>query len=82
MRGAGSLAVFFRHYFMEKKERMPDIIRTRIAKIYAECTGVWAQYDVTDWERQRLEEWKNRDWLTPKQLGVLEQIEKKVFGEE
>lgn len=55
--------------------------RARIEKIEAECRGVWAQSGVTDWERQRLAEWKQRPALTPKQEDILQGIEKKVFGE-
>lgn len=53
----------------------------RIARIYAECSGVWGQSGVTSWERERLAEWKSRTSLTEKQEKVLAGIEKKVFGE-
>ena len=53
----------------------------RIEKIEDECSGVWAQSGITDWERQRLREWKARPFLTPKQEEILQGIERKVFGE-
>lgn len=52
----------------------------RIEKIEAECRGVWGQSGITAWERARLEEWKNRDSLTPKQEEILQRVEKKAFG--
>ncbi len=54
--------------------------RTRTEKIEDECRGVWAQSGVTDWERQRLREWKERNFLTEKQWEILQGIEQKVFG--
>lgn len=56
-------------------------IPERIARINAECSGVWASSGVTSWERARLEEWKNRTTLSAGQEKVLAQIEEKVFGE-
>jgi hypothetical protein len=53
----------------------------RIEKIEDECRGVWGQYGVTSWERERLAEWKARPALTEKQEEILQEIEKKVFGE-
>lgn len=53
----------------------------RIEKIEAECSGVWGQSGVTDWERQRLQEWKQRPALTEKQEEILQRVERKVFGE-
>ncbi len=57
-------------------------IAQRIARIYTECSGVWGQYGVTSWERDRLEEWKGRIALAHGQEKVLVEIEHKVFGEE
>ena len=57
-------------------------ITERIEKIEQECSGVWGQCGVTDWERQRLAEWKNKPALSPKQESVLAEIEERVFGEE
>lgn len=57
-------------------------IPERIKRIYDECAGVWAESGVTSWERDRLEEWKNRNSLSEKQEQVLEKIEKKVFGDD
>ena len=57
-------------------------IRTRIEKIEEEIEGVASQYGVTSWERARMEEWKDRAFLSEKQEAILEQIEEKVFGEE
>jgi hypothetical protein len=54
-------------------------IAERIARIEAECRGVWGTSGVTSWERDRLEEWKGRRSLSPKQEAVLQQIEGKVF---
>lgn len=57
-------------------------IHERIARIFAECSGVWGASGVTSWERARLEEWKNRTSLSPNQENVLQQIEEKVFGDD
>lgn len=57
-------------------------IPERIKKIINECGGVWSTYGVTSWERDRLDEWKNRQSLSPKQEEILVQIEAKVFGGE
>lgn len=57
-------------------------IAQRIQKIYDECSGVWGTSGITSWERERLEEWRHRETLSPKQEGVLRQIEKKAFGED
>lgn len=63
---------------MEPTGNMTHVVR--IEKIEVECRGVWAQSGVTSWERARLEEWKTRGSLTPKQEEILQQVEKKVFG--
>lgn len=55
--------------------------KERIAKIEEECRGVWGQSGVTAWERDRLEDWKHLNSLSPKQEAVLASIENKVFGE-
>lgn len=55
-------------------------ITERIAAIEKECKGVWGQSGITDWERQRLDEWKHRASLSPKQEEILRQIENKAFG--
>lgn len=55
--------------------------RERIDLIEKECSGVWGQSGVTSWERERLAEWKARGVLTEKQEEILQQIEKKVFGD-
>ena len=55
-------------------------IPERIKAIFDECNGVWAESGVTSWERDRLEEWKDRTSLSEKQEKVLVQIEEKVFG--
>lgn len=54
----------------------------RIAKIEAECSGVWGQSGITDWERQRLNDWKTLQRLSEKQETILRQIEQKAFGGE
>lgn len=56
-------------------------VTERIAAIEKECAGVWGQSGVTDWERQRLHEWKDQTSLSAKQEAVLVAIEKKAFGE-
>lgn len=62
---------------------MADLsIAERIARINAECSGVWGTSGVTSWERERLEEWRGRKSLSDKQLEVLSNIEEKVFGED
>ena len=56
-------------------------VAERIAAIVKECSGVWGQSGITQWERDRLDEWKNRTSLSKKQEAVLVEIEKKAFGE-
>jgi hypothetical protein len=56
-------------------------ITDRIAAIEKECAGVWGQSGITDWERQRLAEWKAKTNLSPRQEEILRQIEAKAFGE-
>lgn len=58
---------------------MNESIAKRIERIYAECSGVWGTSGVTSWERDRLEEWRGRRSLSPKQEDVLRRIEEKVF---
>lgn len=53
----------------------------RIARIESECSGVWGQSGITDWERQRLNDWKALQRLSEKQEAILRQIEQKAFGE-
>jgi hypothetical protein len=53
----------------------------RIAAIEAECSGVWGVSGITSFERERLEEWKRLNSLSPKQEEVLQQIERKAFGD-
>ena len=60
---------------------MPErTIAERIERIFKECSGVWGTSGVTSWERERLEEWKNRETLSEKQEAILRGIETKVFG--
>lgn len=54
-------------------------VAQRVARIEAECGGVWAQSGIDSWERARLEEWKTRTSLSPKQEEILKRIEKKAF---
>lgn len=56
-------------------------IAERIAAIEKECAGVWGQSGITAWERDRLEEWKLYTTLHPKQEQILQEIEKKAFGD-
>lgn len=56
-------------------------IRDRIKKINDECSGVWGQSGVSQWERDRLVEWANKTSLSEKQEEILAGIEKKVFGD-
>ena len=51
----------------------------RIEAIEKECSGCWGVSGINSWERERLEEWKNRASLAPKQEGILRQIEEKAF---
>lgn len=51
----------------------------RIEKIFVECEGVWGQSGITSFERDRLQEWRGRNYLTARQIEILEQIEKKAF---
>jgi hypothetical protein len=60
---------------------MADTTASRIERIFKECSGVWGTSGVTSWERDRLEEWRGRESLSPGQVRILEQIEKKVFGD-
>jgi hypothetical protein len=53
----------------------------RIAAIEKECSGVWGVSGITSWERDRLDEWKNRTSLSPKQEAILRTIEAKAFKE-
>ncbi len=53
-------------------------IAERIAKINAECKGIWGTSGITSWERDRLDEWKHRTFLSEKQERVLQQIEVKA----
>ncbi len=55
-------------------------IAERIERIVKECSGVWGTSGVSSWERERLDEWKSRQSLSPKQEEILAGIEKKVFG--
>lgn len=57
-------------------------IAERIALIEKECAGVWGQSGITAWERDRLDEWKSKTNLSPKQEIVLAGIEKKAFGDD
>lgn len=56
-------------------------IAERIARIFKECAGVWGQSGISSWERDRLEEWRQRPTLSEKQEAILRQIEVKAFGE-
>lgn len=57
-------------------------VAERIAKINAECAGVWGQSGLNQWQRDRLKDWENHAALSPKQEEVLVQIEKIVFGDD
>lgn len=59
--------------------RLPHAVR--IERILAEIKGVRAQYGVTDWEYQRLEEWAHWWNLSPKQAAILDGIERRVFND-
>lgn len=54
-------------------------IAERIARIEAECRGCWALSGIDSFERARLEEWKARPSLSPKQEEILQRIERKAF---
>jgi hypothetical protein len=53
--------------------------RARVDKIEEEIDGVAAQYGVTSWEREFLENVKSRSSLSDKQEAILSGIENKVF---
>ena len=55
--------------------------RERIDRIMKEIEGVAAQYNVTDWELQRLREWRKWEGLSDRQVAIIYRIEVKVFGE-
>jgi len=57
---------------------MAETIAERIAKINDECRHIWGTSGITSWERDRLDEWKHRTFLTDKQERVLQQIEVKA----
>lgn len=57
----------------------PDHV-TRIEAIERECKGVWAQSNITSWERERLAEWRRLASLSARQLEVLTDIETKAFS--
>ena len=59
----------------------PRTIAQRCDRVIEEIRGVRSLSGVSDWEFQRLEEWRQRSSLSAKQLRILEQIETKVFGE-
>lgn len=54
-------------------------VTERIEAIEKECAGVWSVYGITSWERARLTEWKGNRSLSPKQMGILIEIERKAF---
>jgi hypothetical protein len=60
---------------------MGKTIFERVVAIEKECSGVWGQSGITQWERDRLGEWKSRHSLSPKQEETLRLIERKAFGE-
>jgi hypothetical protein len=57
-------------------------VAERVARIVKECSGVWGQSSITSLERDRLEEWRSKTSLSPKQEEILGQIEKKAFPDE
>lgn len=57
-------------------------IAERVARVVAECSGVWGQSGITSWERDRLAEWSTLTTLSPKQEEILRQIEKKAFPDQ
>lgn len=65
-------------YECRRRGRQPTT-RERIARIFKECSGVWGQSGISSWERDRLEEWRNRVSLSEKQEAILRQIERKAF---
>lgn len=56
-------------------------ITERIDRVERECSGVWGQSGITDWERQRLKEWRGKSSLTPRQEEILADIERKAFSQ-
>ena len=55
-------------------------VAERVAAIVKECAGVWGQSGITQWERDRLDEWRRLPMLSPAQDRILQQIEQKAFG--
>ena len=64
-----------------RRTSVPSVAQ-RIERIFKECSGVWGQSGISSWERDRLEEWRGRQSLSPKQEAVLKQIERKAFPDE
>lgn len=54
----------------------------RVQRIESECSGVWAASGVTSWEREFLTSVKRRSILSDAQERTLQDIERKVFGDE
>ena len=57
-------------------------ITDRINRLLHEIRGVAASYGITSWERDRLDEWRYKRDLSDRQEKVLQELEKKVFGEQ
>lgn len=66
---------------MSTEATRPPSFQDRIARILQEIRGVRGQYNITDWEWQRLNEWREQGiaWGSERQRGVLDKIETKVF---
>lgn len=52
---------------------LSEAIKTAIAAV-----GVWGTSGITSWERDRLDEWKRRTFLSEKQERILAEIERKA----
>ncbi len=60
----------------------PMTIAQRVARIEAECSGVWAQSGIDSRERGFLDSIKMRRTLSTKQEQWLRRIERKAFPDE
>lgn len=51
----------------------------RLARIFQTCEGVWASFEINDWEKNFLQSLKEQTYkLTPRQDQKLREIEEKI----
>jgi len=58
---------------------MSGFLQERVDAIVKECSGVWAEYGITAWERRFLDDVGVYANPSSKQIAILEQIETKAF---